>query len=349
MKQWKKGRSSCIIWLGILLGISIVIATSIGSADIGPMDSLRYLVKKVPFLGSYIQIKEKKEVYETIIFQVRLPRICMAGLVGCGLSVIGATFQGLFRNALADPHILGVSSGAALGATIAMLFEVSMHVIVLGVTGLFAFLGALGTVFLVYNLARMGGKVPITNILLTGTAISTMMSSIISLLMTFHQDRIDTVYMWTLGSFSAANWSNVLLLLIFVFGGVSIIFLYAKELNAILTGEEVAESLGVDTVATKKILIVVSSLVVAVCVSVSGIIGFVGLIIPHCIRLFVGADYRKILPVSCLAGAIFMIFCDTIARSIVAPSELPVGVVTALFGAPYFVYLLYKRHKEVTN
>lgn len=333
----------------LILILCIVISASLGSADLSVTDSLKIIISRIPYLGKHINISEIAEVYPRIVWQIRMPRILLAGFVGCGLSVVGAAFQGLFRNPLADPHILGVSSGAALGATIAMLSGIGFHFLGLGVIGTFAFFGALLTAFIVYRVSCIGSKLPMVNILLTGTAVSTMLSSLISLLMTFHHDKIEKVYLWTMGSFSAATWDRVLFLSIFTVICCGVIIIFSSELDVITTGNDTAESLGINTAKIKKIIIVVASLQVAACVSNSGIIGFVGLVIPHCIRMISGPKHNVLLPLSFLGGAIFMIICDTIARNAAAPSEIPVGVITAILGTPYFIYLLQRNKRGVLS
>lgn len=348
MKQ-KRRLAQILIGLIIVLIAVISISASLGSARIAVMDCFKIIVSKIPILDQCVDVSDIKEVYFTIVCKVRLPRILLAGITGCGLAVVGAVFQGLFRNPLADPHILGVSSGAALGATIAMLSGISFHIGSLGVIGVFAFVGALITVLFVYMISMFGSSHHVTSMLLTGTAVSTMISAVISLLMSLHHDEIEKVYMWTLGSFSSANWGKVRFLLFFVGIGTVIMILFANDLNVLMTGEDSAKSLGINIVAVKKIMIVVASFLVGACVSVSGIIGFVGLLIPHCTRIVVGPDHRRLLPICCFVGAIFMILCDTIARTLIAPSELPVGVITAIFGAPYFIFLLYYSQRKVKN
>jgi iron complex transport system permease protein len=332
-----------------ILVICIAISASFGSAELSVTDSLKLIASRIPYLGNYINISEIAEVYPKIVWQIRLPRILLAGIAGCGLSVVGAAFQGMFRNPLADPHILGVSSGAALGATIAMLNGIGLHFLGLGMIGTFAFIGALLTAFIVYQLSSVGNKLPVVNILLTGTAVSTMLSAIISLLMTFNHDKIEKVYLWTMGSFSAATWDKVLFLAIITAICCGVIILFSSELDVITTGNDTAESLGIDIVRVKKILIMVASLQVAACVSISGIIGFVGLVIPHCIRMISGPKHKVLLPFSCLGGAIFIIICDTIARNAAAPSEIPVGVITAILGTPYFIFLLQQNKRGVIS
>ena len=335
-----------VIGLSIFLFLSIVCATTVGSASMTPLDSIRILFSKVPLIGDFIDAANIKEVYEVIVWKVRLPRILQAALVGGGLAMVGCTFQAIFRNALADPHILGISSGASLGATIATLSGITLNFLGLGVTSIFAFVGAIVTVLLVYRVGTLGGRMLVTNVLLTGTAISTLLSAMISLIMIYHKEQIEKVYLWTLGSFSAANWYKVGFLAIISVICIVGLLVFAKDLNVLLTGDEVANSLGIDTNKLKKILILFAALLIAASVSVSGAIGFVGLIIPHCMRLLVGHDHKILLPTTYLLGATFMVICDTIARTIAAPTEIPVGVITALFGAPYFIYLLYRRMKE---
>lgn len=334
-------KQTLIFQIALLCSIllaAIVFAVSVGSASISMLDSLRIL------LGySYAET-----VHETIIWRIRLPRVLLSGLVGAGLALSGATFQGLFQNPLADPHILGVSSGAALGATLAMILGVSSaHFIGVGSIGVFAFIGAVATTVIVYNIARTGSRVSTVHIVLAGASISSMLSAIISIIMIFNREQIERVYFWTMGSFSSASWDRVNFMVVFVIICGSVLILYSRRLDAMATGDDTAASVGVDTVRTKKILILATSLLVAACVSVSGIIGFVGLIIPHIMRLLVGSTHIKLLTLSALGGAIFMILCDTFARTIVSPSELPVGAVTALFGGPYFIFLLYKSKKKV--
>jgi len=336
----KKQKTRKLLFLLLLLPVVITISVSVGSADLSAIESLRIFLSKIPILGKKIELSDKKEVYQTILFRVRLPRICLAGCVGAGLAIPGAVFQGLFRNPLADPHVLGVSSGACIGATIAILSGIQMNFLGLGAVGICAFLGALFTIFLIFQMACTREHLPVVNLLLIGSAISTMLSACISLLMSINQEGMEKVYMWTLGSFSAATWIKVRYMLLFLgICGTGLWFL-ARELDILVTGEDVAESLGVDLKRLKKRIVVLASLLVAACVSVSGMIGFVGLIIPHCMRLIGGSEHKGLILYSLLGGAVFMILCDTIARTVTAPSELPVGVVTALRGAPYFIYLI---------
>ena len=342
-------RTGWNVALFLLLLISILCAAVIGSADLSIGESFRIILSRIPGIGSHVNSSDLKEVYIKIVWNIRMPRILLAGLTGCGLSVVGAAFQGIFKNPLADPHILGISSGAALGATIAMFTGVGMNLFGLGVIGIFAFATSLLTVVMVYRIACFGNKLSTVNMILTGSAFSMMLSAVISLLMSLNHENIEKVYLWILGSFSAANWNKVIFLSIFVIVGTFSILFFSKELDAIVTGYEMAESLGINTVMVRKVIIIFSSLMVAACVSVSGIIGFVGLVIPHCIRLISGPKNKNLIPLSGIGGAIFVIFSDTIARNIVAPSEIPVGVITALLGTPYFIFLLQRNKRKLGN
>ena len=329
--------------LSALLFIVMLTAVSVGSAELSVADSFLILLQKIPFVGEPFMLPEHGAVYEKIVWEVRMPRVLLSALTGGALAVVGAVYQGIFLNSLADPHILGVSSGAALGATAAMLTGASVSFFGLGAIGLFAFAGALLTVFAVYCVAKPGRGISAVHLLLAGTAISTLLSSMISLLMTFHHEQIVRVYLWTMGSFSSASWEKAAFLGVFVLFGTAVFWSGAGRLNIMLLGEEEAKCLGVDTGRLQRVFILVSSVLVAAAVSVSGIIGFVGLIVPHCVRIICGPDNRKVIPYSLLAGAAFLVACDTAARTMASPTEIPVGVVTSLFGAPHFIALLLKK------
>ncbi len=336
-----------ILELSLILLAVMIVAVSVGSADLSVIDSLKIMLSRIPILGDFVDISNIGTTYETIVWNVRMPRIILSALVGGALAIVGGVFQGVFGNSLADPHILGVSSGAALGATIAMLSGLSVNFLGLGVIGAFSFVGALVTVFVVYNVARVGREISPTNMILTGTATSMMLSAVISLLMTFNKEKIGKVYMWTMGSFSAASWTKICFVLIALIVAACVFILYSNKLNVIMLGDEEAKALGVDTGKARKILIAVASVLVAAAVSVSGVIGFVGLIIPHVVRLLGGANNKKLLPYSMLCGAIFMVICDTLARTITAPTEIPVGIITSIFGAPFFVFILIRNKRKI--
>lgn len=329
-----------------LLIIVIIAATNFGVADISFKQTTLIIISKIPILNKFVSTEGIKSTSVIILLNLRLPRILLSCLVGAALSVVGTSFQGIFKNPMADPFVLGVSSGAAVGATITMVFLKEIHFFGMSMVAFTAFIGAIITTFLVYNIARVGTKVPVATLLLAGIAINYLLSSIISLMMTFNNDDIEKIVMWTMGSFSTAGWNEVILLFIIVVPSILFIATFSRDLNIMLLGEDSARSLGIDVNGFKKHIFVISTLMVAAVVSVSGIIGFVGLIIPHAIRMMFGSDNRVVIPFSALGGAIFLIICDTLARVIVPPSEIPVGIITSIFGVPFFIYLLYRTKKK---
>ncbi len=285
-----------------------------------------------------------EEMWQSPIFwNLRLPRIILAVLVGAALSVCGAAYQSIFRNPLTDPYVLGISSGASLGAAVAILL--GLQTLLLGV-GACALVTGILTIVIIYRIASMGNRMHVTTLLLTGVCITFLISAIISFLMVLHQDKMDSIIFWTMGSFASATWIDVLFVAPVVAVGIAVVMYFGRDLNLLLAGSETARSLGVEVEKVKKWLLLVTTLMVAFCVSTCGVIGFVGLVVPHCIRLVVGPDNRKVVPLSVLVGGIFLLLCDTLARTLMIPAELPVGCLTALVGAPLFIYLLYKNKKS---
>ena len=278
-----------------------------------------------------------------IFWNLRLPRIVLCVLIGAVLSVSGATYQAVFRNPLTDPYVLGISSGASLGAAVAILFGFESSFFGVGMLALGT---ALLTVLLIYKIASIGNRMHTATLLLTGVCFTFLATAIVSFLMVINQDKMDRIIFWTMGSFSAVSWTDVLMLLPVAVLGIAVVLYYAKDLNLLLVGSETAKSLGVDVEKVKKILLLVTTLMVAFAVSACGVVGFVGLVVPHCIRLLAGSDNRLIIPYSIFVGGIFLLLCDTLARTVLMPSEIPVGSVTALVGAPMFIYLLYKSKKR---
>lgn len=331
--------------MAVLLLAGTAISLSVGSAGISVKESVTLALSGIPGLSSIINVPEGSSMHRYIILQVRIPRVLLSILVGGGLSAAGGVFQGIFRNPLAEPHILGVSSGAALGACIAIIFgmQIGAGAIGMGAVGICAFAGALITILVVFLAAGMGRRASTISILLTGTAVSTLFSAIMSLLMSMNHERMEQIYLWTMGSFSAATWPKIGYTAVLGMISALVCIVYAKDLNLLAMGEDTAQSLGVETMRVKRILIPAASFLVAVCVSVSGVIGFVGLVVPHVMRLLLGSDYRKILPASILGGGFFLLICDTLSRTVTAPGELPVGVLTALVGAPYLIVLIRKK------
>jgi iron complex transport system permease protein len=279
---------------------------------------------------------------DTVIWQVRMPRIVLAGLVGLLLSISGVIMQGVLRNPLADPYILGVSAGAGVGAMIAQLLGIGFIVFGISAVPFFAFVGALVAVMLVYGLAASRGRTSTEALLLAGVAVSAFCAGIISLLIILSGD-LQSIYFWLLGSLNGANWNQVIAILPYAVVGLGVSYYYSKDLNALLLGEEVAQTLGVEVEKVRMLLLAVASLMTAAAVSVAGLVGFVGLIIPHFVRLIIGPHHRMLIPLSAAAGMFLVILADIPARSIIAPNELPLGVVMAFIGAPFFLYVLQKR------
>lgn len=281
------------------------------------------------------------ETSRIIILDLRLPRLIEAAVVGMGLSVAGTFFQGLLRNPMADPYILGISSGAALGATIATVLG-------LGILELnaMAFVASLITVVFVYTISKVSGRISMTTMLLSGIAISTFMSAIISLMMLLNHNELARIIFWTMGGFSLVSWKDVMFSAPVIAIGSLSLYTFARDVNAILTGEEVAEHLGVNTELVKKAVLALGSLITATAVSVGGVIGFVGLIVPHISRLIVGPDNRVLVPFSAIMGATFLLFADVVARVILRPAEVPIGIITAALGGPFFLYLLVKNRRK---
>lgn len=330
-------KKKVFIGLVILTLVIAIISITIGAASISPLEVIK-------IIGEKIFLKGNNGVYEKIIFDIRLPRIILAALVGVGLSVTGASFQGIFKNPMADPYVLGISSGAALGATLSIIFRLESKGFIF--TSLCAFIGAIVTILLVYNIARVGNKLPTSTLLLAGIAMNFFMSSLISLSMILHREAMERIIYWTMGSFNNASYKQIAIVAPII---IVITFLYYynyRALNIISMGDESSYTLGVDGEKLKKKMIILSSIMVAVIVSVSGIIGFVGLIVPHIARIIGGANHKELIPFSAIIGALFLILCDTIARGIIPPTELPVGAITSIFGAPYFIYLLWKKKKH---
>ncbi len=328
----------------VLLLFSAVSAMVLGAVSIGWRSVLIILFDTSPVSLSFAGV-EVLEVHEDILLQIRLPRVLLAAAVGSSLAVSGAVFQGLFRNPMADPYVIGISSGAALGAVFAMLSGFSLAVGGFGAVPLFAFGGGIITIMLVYSMARVGRAVPVMTLLLAGIAVSAFLSALVSLLTYFAGEKLHMVVFWMMGGLGGATWHQVRVMVPYALVGYICVSIFSRELNAMLLGEETASNLGVNTERVKKIMLAGSSLLVAAAVSTSGIIGFVGLVVPHFVRLVAGPDHRFLLPASALLGAVLLIATDTLARVIIAPSELPVGIITALIGAPMFVYLLKKRKK----
>jgi iron complex transport system permease protein len=341
-KRWRK----MLLMTSIALVVISVYTTTIGPADISFKDAAGIIFGKIPFLQQWIDIDKYSEVHRTIIWSLRMPRVILAGLVGGALGVVGATFQGFFKNPMADPSVIGVSSGAALGATIVIVTGIGDSLGMMKIPT-FSFFSALLTTWLVYALGRMGNKVVVHTLLLAGIALSSFMQAMISFLMVLNTDQMEKVYFWLMGSFQNTTWGKVGIAVPLILLGVILLIFFAKELNAMVFGDSTAHHLGIDLERLKIVLLILASLTIAGAVSVCGIIGFVGLIIPHIVRMMVGPDHRILLPMAFLVGGIFMVLTDTFARTFFAPMEIPIGVITAMFGGPFFIYLLKKKKDSI--
>jgi iron complex transport system permease protein len=335
-KRFRQGLT--LLGLSISLILTILFATTVGSVNIPPLTVLKILF--CPIFSS----RSWSHVDEVIILDVRLPRVLLSALVGSALAVAGTTIQALFRNPMASPFTLGISSGAAFGASLAIVFGVGLAAGTYAVS-LMAFLFALLTVFLVYGIAKVGKRTPMETLLLTGIAVGSLFSALVSFMLYVAGEKLSTIVFWLMGGFWASDWNKVLLTSPLILLGIATIFLFGRHLNLILMGEETAINLGLEVEIFRKIVLIFASLITAAAVSVCGTIGFVGLIIPHVVRILVGPDHRVLLPSSCLFGAIFLVWVDALARTIIKPIELPVGIITALLGVPFFLYLLHKRKR----
>ncbi len=322
-----------ILLLLLVAGASIALAW--GSVAIPWQRVLTIIVNPAP----------TEKTLHTILVQLRLPRIILSLLVGFSLAMSGCVFQGLLRNPMADPYLVGVSAGAGVGALLALYLGWQFKVLGFAAGPFLAFIGGLATVFLVYRLARIGGKVPVTSFLLSGVAVGFLLNAIMSLLMVLMSRELHRVLYWLMGSFAGKSWSQVAVIIPYFIVGSVLIIWQSRNLNLLVLGEEAAYHLGVDVERSKTVLIFGATTLTASAVAVSGLVGFVGLIIPHIVRLISGPDHRTLIPLSGLAGGVFLLWGDTIARSLLPPIEIPVGVITALAGGPFFLYLL-RRHKQ---
>lgn len=286
---------------------------------------------------------------EVILLQIRLPRIVAAALVGAALSVAGTLFQGLLRNPLADPFVIGTSGGAALGGTLGVLLAARISVLGFGAVPVLAFCGALGTMVVVYRLSKIGGRTPVVNLLLAGFAMSVILSYAMSLILILN-DRLQlntrVVYAWLLGGIAVTHWSQVGVIAILVLGGIALSCMFGRSLNALSLGDETAQQLGIPVEQHRAAIIAIGSILTAAAVSGGGMIGFVGLIVPHFLRMIFGPNHNRLLLLSALGGATFLVFADMLARIAMPPTELPVGILTAMIGGPAFLLLLRRTKRE---
>lgn len=317
---------------------TVIISTGMGYLKISPFEVIQILLGAITGRESLLEGMNKAFPY--VVLEVRLPRILTSALVGAGLSVSGVIYQGILLNPLADPYTLGISAGAAFGASLALLMKMTL----LGEASvpLFAFGGAVITLALVLFLSSQEGGISSNNLILSGIIVAAILSAGISFLKYIADEHVSVIIFWLMGSFVGRTWGHVLLCFSFVAIGFVVCFIYSRELNILCLGDRAAVSLGVRTQRLRLVLLITASMITAICVSVSGIIGFVGLIVPHLMRFVVGADNRALLPASALVGAMLLCGSDTVIRALL-PAEVPIGVLTAIIGGPVFCYIFKKR------
>lgn len=335
--RWEalRRRPLSLLLLGLaVLVSSLAVGVAFGNVAVSIGDTLAILGHRLLGWPSTVTWSPSAE---TIVLELRLPRVLTAMAVGTGLAVAGTVLQGLLRNPLADPYVLGTASGAALGAAIAVLVPVQVAVLGLGLIHLLAFAGALVAVWLVYRLAGGSAAGSLTSILLTGYAVGSLLAAGLSLAMYLAGANLRQIFFYLLGSFATASWQQLAVGLPLIVASSALILMRARSLNALLLGEETALHLGLDVRRERGILLALASLVTAASVALAGLIGFVGLVVPHVVRLAVGPNARLVLPLSAVFGASFLVLADLVAR---IPGELPVGIITAVVGAPFFLSLL---------
>ena len=336
-----------VLILAVIIVLLILIAASIGAARVSMYETVRVIGSYIPGISHFIDRDALNPQALVVISQIRLPRIFMALIVGIALASAGVIFQGLFRNPMADPFVIGVSAGGAFGAAIGLFFVSTISLLNISITTIFALIGALGTTFLVYTISSTRGKVSVVTLLLSGIALSSMLGAMTSFIMIFRAHDMAKIVFWLMGGLTSASWQKLYFITPVITVLVIICSFYMRDLNIISMGDERAAQLGVQTEKVKKTLMIFASIIAALAVSVSGIIGFVGLITPHILRLIVGPDHKILFPTSALAGAIVLLASDTLARTILMPREIPVGIITSIVGVPFFLYLLIKSRKQV--
>lgn len=341
-KKYKRGKIIFLL-LSIALIITILICVNLGKAHIQIKDIFYIIIGKIT--GKEVFLEGISTSTLAILWEIRLPRILTALLVGSGLAVSGAVFQALLMNPLADSYTMGVSTGAAFGASIAIFFNLFILEYNISIT-IFAFLGALITLAIVMNIAKVKGYLSSTNLIIAGIIVSSILSAGISFIKSAAGEDVSAIVNWLMGSLSARSWEHVYLALPFILVCSAICIYHAEDLNILSLGDRESRSLGIDTERTRKILLVCGSMITAVSVSVSGIIGFVGLIVPHMLRLAVGSDNKILLPLTFLLGGELLLLADTGARALLNV-EVPVGVLTTLLGGPFFIYIFIAKNKSV--
>ena len=332
--NWKKKLILIVLFGSLIVLITGIFCLNFGVVTITPRDIMHLLINGT-----------QDKTTNLIIWQLRAPRIVLGALTGAALSTVGGAFQGILRNPLADPYILGVSAGAALGACIGIAFQYITGYAFASYLPLFAFLGAMLSLYLVYKSSKISYSANSTGLLLSGVAITFLFSALITVLLALSRRELQSMIFWLMGDLSAANWKKISIILLPVFIGNAMLFFSALDLNALSLGEEEALHLGINTGRLRIRIFLIGSVVIATVVSFTGLIGFVGLIIPHIARLLVGPDHRIMLPIAAFLGAVFLILCDILARILLAPTEIPIGAITAIVGVPLFIYLLRRKNQ----
>lgn len=331
-----------IALLGVALVLIALYALTQGAADIPFEVVVRMLVDRLPFVD--IDTGVQASSWDQIVFDIRLPRVLAAGFVGAALAVSGSAYQGCFRNPLADPYLLGVAAGAGLAVALAYVSPIPVSSTGFVSLPLFAFAGGMGTVLVVYLTARTSAALDNGSLILAGVALSAVWGGITSFVIINSEDSISQpILTFLFGGFNTVSWQKLLLGAPYMVIGITVVALHARALNVLQLDEEQASHLGINVLRTKLILLAAGSLAAATAVAVAGVIGFLGLIVPHLARLIFGTDYRRTLPVTILGGAALLIAVDLVARTVIQPQEIPVGVLTAILGGPFFILLLRGR------
>ena len=329
-------RNSKKSWLVLIILIVLFIASLLLAAVTGAVKiSIREIIE--------ILTRGDDTVNASILMDIRLPRVLLAAVIGAGLAAVGGVMQAIFKNPLVDSYTLGMSSGAALGAVISIITGFNISIMGIESTGVFAFIGAVCTLFFVYSLAYTKNRMSVNSLLLAGVAVSYFLASVISFLMMLNHDKIEHIVFWTMGSLSMATWNEFYIASIFIVPALAVLLYYTRELNILVMGEEAAHHLGINTASLKNILLITCSLIVGIVVSTGGTIAFLGLVAPHIIRLVIGSDNKRVIPYSALLGAILLLLSDTVGRVLIQPVEIPVGVMTSIMGGPFFIFLLRRQ------
>ena len=338
------GAAGATLGTVVLLLVTCALALAMGAAPIPLASVVRIVLDAAPGLGVLVDASAEPEPWRRIVLDVRLPRVVVAGVVGAALAFAGASYQGVFRNPLASPYLLGVASGAALGAAIVIVSPLGSGGYGFGPVPLAAFVGGGATMVVVYALSRTsGGAASPTTLILAGVALSSILSAATSFIMLGAGQRAQPIFAFLFGTQNISSWERLAWGAPYIFVGAAVVLAHGRVLNVLQLDEEQARQLGIDVTRTRLIVLAASSLMAATTVAIAGIIGFVGLIVPHVVRLLWGADYRRVLPLSGLLGAAFLIGTDVLGRTVVAPQEIPVGIITAIAGGPFFLYLLRTR------